>query len=912
MGAVSEVADVTIDDRLVVALGDSVASGEGNPQGPNLWLDPPCHRSASAGFEQAARLLSQGLTRRSITFVSLACSGAEVEKGLLGRYAGVAPDPRVREYAPQLTRLEAINRARPSTSGRPGVDAVLVSVGANDVQFSSIVKSCSAPGDCRRGHERQVFADLGRLRGNYDRLGSRLNGSLAGAPVVITEYFDPTRDERGAFCRQSVAFTTQGEARWAYEALLRPLNAEVAAASVRNGWRYVGGIATDFEHHGYCADKAERWVRRLSGSLFAQGDLLGTLHPSFEGHLAIAQRVAVSLGKALGLAVPPQAPVEGGGRSTLEWIGVGLAALLAAPLVLVLIGLPLLLWPALVLGWLLALLAVPLVILGWLLVRLLRLLRPTNDDPCPEVPGTPELPALRRPETLWQLLAIAAGVAALVVSAVLAAGLAGSVILWLRFWSSRLPADQSVDAVSKGELVATGTEALALFVLLGLVAVGLAWLLDSKGQLVRSTRRGLLAIAVVELIAAILIGDFRRSQALQLATGLVLGALLFHYLVDRALGLNVNLRSEAPGRALHDWISGLGGEVRKDFWPHLPRRLWQAVPFAVLVLAVWESLHAEGADRKLYVLLPLALAAALFVLPGGLAAKGTRRSRPAPRSSELRGLEAARIALAVAGLACVLVLITRDAAWLAGTAAVAALLALFCLTVAAASKDRFAPYALAILIAVPLFGAAAAMLRGIDSPELQPIAAILKSGEPVCGLYVGESDGKLWVGHLVLDEQGDVRRPRRGSILSVDSDRIAERTVGPLEPVALAQARAVELRDQLLNARGDTRLKRRLPTCEPPEPVPRVSQSWQRRLAERYQPELIVDRQDGFWPVPVTTLLGDLPPGWAGPRELPAAEHPGGVPLGRRRGRGARVPGRRHPHRRAARPGGRRARHRRS
>ena len=852
-GGRTEVAAVTVDDRLVVGLGDSVASGEGNPVGDGLWLDPPCHRSQVAGFEQAARLLAEALTRRSITFFNLACSGAEIGEGLLGPYAGVAPDRRVGTYRPQVDRLRSIAQRRSGGRVEAGaVDAVLLSVGANDVRFSQIVAACAAPGDCRDGRRDQVFRDLNRLDHAYDSLAGPLATSSGGAPVLITEYFDPTHDERGEFCRSSVAFTSRSEARWAFEGLLRPLNTAVSAAAVRNGWRFVGGIAADFERHGYCADPVERWVRRLGRSLIEQRDHLGTLHPSAPGHVAIAQRVAAPLAGVLGLRPPPAGPPPPeSGRSTLEWVG-----LIAGLVFLVgLLGLQAALWPFVLVG--LGLMLVGLVIWFplWVCLRFGRLLRPTwRPDPCPEEPAPPTLSEVGRPRTWQQLVLLFGGAALLVGLSVVFAGVVGSAILWLRFWSARLPADQSVDAVSRSELVATGTQVLGAFVVLGLIAVAVAWLLDAKGQWVRSTRRGLVAIGLVEVFAATLIGDFEGLDGLYLFAGLLVAALLLHFLVDRALAHRASYRANRPlGQSLLEmWRRFRGRHLGRATPREWALRVWRAVPLLFLLVAMVGSLYADGPDRMIWVVAPLVLAAILFVAPGGSAARGTAGPRPHP--IELESLEPARIALAVAGIFCIAALTTRDEAWLAASAAVAALLGLFCLTVAAASKQRFAPYGLAVLISVPLFGAFAALVRGVDSPELQPVAAILESGEPVCGVYIGESDGRLWVGRLVLDERGDVNRPRRGTIVSYDSERIAERVLGPLEPVARAQSRAVELRDDLLDARG-MELEGRSPTCLAPEPVVEAETSWQRRLADRYQPELIIDTRDRFWPVPVRTLF---------------------------------------------------------
>jgi lysophospholipase L1-like esterase len=853
----SQTADVVVGDRLIVVVGDSIASGEGNPDKAGGWLDPPCHRSAAAGFQQAATHLSQRRPQRSLTFVSLACSGAEIQEGLLRPYAGVAPDPRAGDYPPQVTRLAQIARSRAGDERTGTVDVVLLSVGANDVHFSAIVKACAAPGDCRAGHQRQVGDDLRRLRDNYNLLGTRLRRAAPAAPVLITEYFDPTHDENGEFCGQSVGFTTRGEARWAFEALLRPLNEEVAAAATRNHWRLVDGIASDFGRRGYCAKAG--WVRRLTGSLFSQRDVLGTLHPSRAGHTAIAKRVAPPLARVLGTTVPPwpQAGEESGSNG--NWIAVAVATglfVLAIPPALTLAAYPLALVTTAA-GALLALLVLLVVLLATLALRLLRLLRPTSSDPCTEERASPDLSSVRTPVTPRQFALLGGGIAVAIGLALLLAGVAGSSILWVRFWSSRMPPDQSVEAVARSELVATGAQALALFVVLGLVAVGVAWLLDGKGQWVRSTRRGLVAIGLVEMLVAILIGDFPREQGLLLFAGLAAAALLIHFLVDRALALSQVAPSTPLPKALYGYLADLLHGLRQGFWSRLPSRLLRGLPLLLLLVAIVRACSAEGDDRDLFILLPFALAAVLFVAPGGSAAKGVAHGGELDQA-ERQSLALPRIALALTGVVCILALIVRDEAWLAATAAVATVLGLFCLAVAKASGQRFAPYGLAVLISVPIFGAAASVTRGVAYPELQPAAAILSDGSPLCGVYVGESDGRLWMGRLLLDERGDVNRPRRGDIFSVDSERVSERMLGPLTPVGRVEARAASLRESLLDTRGDEDFSKRWPTCAPPEEelaAPQSSSGWRRELAERYQPELVIDREDGFWPVPVKTLF---------------------------------------------------------
>jgi hypothetical protein len=129
-------------DYLVVSMGDSYGSGEGNPdvaqkfatdpifghqlpwiqRGPR-WEDKRCHRSAKAGPAQAALQMEGADPHSSVTFLSFACSGANVEAtswdpanpfdpyntdgatnngvGILGGYAG--PEPP-RASRPSTTR----------------------------------------------------------------------------------------------------------------------------------------------------------------------------------------------------------------------------------------------------------------------------------------------------------------------------------------------------------------------------------------------------------------------------------------------------------------------------------------------------------------------------------------------------------------------------------------------------------------------------------------------------------------------------------------------------------------------------------------------------------------------------------------------------------------------------------------
>lgn len=301
---------VEVSDILIVSLGDSVASGEGVPDraAPNaavgpVWQNRQCHRSPRAGPAQAALALERRDPKTSVTFVHLACSGATVASGIIGPYAGQEPDPQSTPLPPQIDQMRELVEDRP-------IDAVLISVGANDVRFKEIVLDCLWQSAC---HDRtdpasaanQFDALVSLLPTWYDLVAGALTGVEPGR-VYLTEYFDPTRDQTGAFCDDKILEEVVNapfigisgdEARWAGTDMLPTLNAVGDAAAAAHGWRRVGGIFSEFETHGYCSDSP--WIRRLGESLERQQRVDGALHPNEDGHLIYGARIVAAVESAV-------------------------------------------------------------------------------------------------------------------------------------------------------------------------------------------------------------------------------------------------------------------------------------------------------------------------------------------------------------------------------------------------------------------------------------------------------------------------------------------------------------------------------------------------------------------------------------------------------------------------------------
>ena len=340
---------IAVDDLLIVSIGDSVASGEAVPDVPHpfraVWQSVRCHRSARSAHALAAKRIEADDPHSSVTFVHLACSGAGISRGLLGPYDGAEPPAGAPALDPQVEVLARIAAVRP-------VDAVLLSIGANDSHFGDLVRFCAIPardcfeeplpagfgGDGTRSLREEVRRSLRRLPGSYRRLATAISprgerSAIPPARVYAVEYFDPTRDARGVTCKRILGSATTRELEHTQDEVLAPLNAALADAAEVAGWHLVGGVSSLYRNHGYCAGR-DAWVtslRRsaegLGGTL--KGRFLGTLHPNQVGHEETSKLIAAALRPDLlpgREPAPEPAPTQavagddGGGLDLPDWL----------------------------------------------------------------------------------------------------------------------------------------------------------------------------------------------------------------------------------------------------------------------------------------------------------------------------------------------------------------------------------------------------------------------------------------------------------------------------------------------------------------------------------------------------------------------------------------------------------------
>ncbi len=152
-------------DLLVVGMGDSYASGEGNPDVKEgwfttlfsftgaKWLDKKCHRSLFSWQSLVAARLALEDRHRSVTFVSYACSGAETRHLFRNKYQGVLPKIKIKVNENTSNALDyqltAVKRTLCSDNWDIAAgeckgslrkpDLILLSTGGNDVGFGPLV-----------------------------------------------------------------------------------------------------------------------------------------------------------------------------------------------------------------------------------------------------------------------------------------------------------------------------------------------------------------------------------------------------------------------------------------------------------------------------------------------------------------------------------------------------------------------------------------------------------------------------------------------------------------------------------------------------------------------------------------------------------------------------------------------------
>jgi hypothetical protein len=197
-------ADIAVRDLLIAGLGDSIASGDGNPDRPVAladdgfcfrrfgaagaaeyfrptragfsgdracdgdngsgndgagwarlsarWMNGACHRSLYGYQLRAALALAVENPHIAVTFLPLACTGATIADGLFnGQHTrelvcGLDGAPCQTLSPPQITQLRALM----ARTLRNHLDLIFLTIGANDINFAGLVADIIIEGRTER------------------------------------------------------------------------------------------------------------------------------------------------------------------------------------------------------------------------------------------------------------------------------------------------------------------------------------------------------------------------------------------------------------------------------------------------------------------------------------------------------------------------------------------------------------------------------------------------------------------------------------------------------------------------------------------------------------------------------------------------------------------------------------------
>ncbi len=263
------VTEIAVRDVLIAGLGDSIAAGEGNPDkavqleggfcfkrflggggsqyfrpsragyaddrscenGPSSataardwarhgarWMNPACHRSLYSYQVRTALALAIEQPHLAVTLLPLACTGATIEAGMFdGQRADDCPwvvgiDSCSGTAPPQFAELKEIMAAVHRQDPQRNLDMVLLTVGANDVSFASLVANVIVDAATERlllkqGGSIASAADSQKLLDDdlpdeFARLRAALKPFVSGnlARVVFVSYGNPAMQAENKPC----------------------------------------------------------------------------------------------------------------------------------------------------------------------------------------------------------------------------------------------------------------------------------------------------------------------------------------------------------------------------------------------------------------------------------------------------------------------------------------------------------------------------------------------------------------------------------------------------------------------------------------------------------------------------------------------------------------------------------------
>jgi lysophospholipase L1-like esterase len=235
----------------VVVIGDSTAAGAGlAPLPGSSGTARACGRSSDSYADDLS-------VANGWRVLNLACDGATISHGLLG-----PQDHDGQVLPPQFAEAERATR----------LSAVIVSVGADDLNWAAEVRYCSVAPRCNDRATTAYFQQqLASFSKDYLDLLSRLAALPTHPQVIINQYYDPFGPEPGCLSRAGLSPANLQT----LTSRLATLNAVLADGAAQFNF---SSPQPDFTGHQLCT--SQPYVQGLNAA--------APFHPTVLGQLAIA------------------------------------------------------------------------------------------------------------------------------------------------------------------------------------------------------------------------------------------------------------------------------------------------------------------------------------------------------------------------------------------------------------------------------------------------------------------------------------------------------------------------------------------------------------------------------------------------------------------------------------------------